>query len=384
MVTGPAVLQVVPSLHVGGAERTTLDVARALKVAGFVPLVISEGGRMEAELKRSGAELIRLPIASKNPATMLLNAGRLARIIRKRNIALIHARSRAPAWSALLAAKRTNIPFVATYHGIYPADGQLKRLYNSVMARGQAVIANSEWTAAHIRATYPRLIQHLAIIPRGLDLENFNPETVSPERVARLRQIWGAAPQHRVVLLPGRITRLKGHGVFLDALGLMKREGKLPPDVLAVLAGDPQGRDDYYRDVQSRVDALGRVALLEPHISDMAAAYLASEIVVSPSTLPESFGRVPPEAALMGRAVIATDHGGARETVLAGKSGLLVQPDDPAALAGALADLLARPSGELAKMGAAGRAHVVTRYAVERMCADTLALYRELLFPAKP
>jgi glycosyltransferase involved in cell wall biosynthesis len=384
MVTGPAVLQVVPSLDAGGAERTTIDVARALKRAGFTPLVVSEGGRMEAELNRSGAELIRLPIASKNPVTMFLNAGRLAEIIRKRNVSLVHARSRAPAWSALVAAKRTRIPFVATYHGIYPDNVPGKRFYNSVMARGDAVIANSEWTAQHIRATHPHLVKRLAVIPRGLDLENFDPAAVAPERVARLRAAWGIEGQDRVVLLPGRLTRLKGHGVFLAALKLMKQEGKLPPDIRAVLAGDPQGRDDYVREIETLVAGLGGTALLAPHISDMPAAYLAADIVVSPSTVPESFGRIPPEAALMGRPVVAADHGGARETVLAGKSGLLVAPGDAPALGRALADLLARPEEELAQMGAAGRAHVSARYAVERMCADTLALYRELIGAAKP
>jgi glycosyltransferase involved in cell wall biosynthesis len=384
MVSGPTVLQVVPSLHAGGAERTTIDIACALRAAGFVPLVVSEGGRLEAELKRSGGELIRLPIASKNPATMWRNAGRLADIIRKRNVSLIHARSRAPGWSALAAARRTGIPYVATYHGIYPGNGPFKRLYNSVMARGDAVIANSEWTAAHIRATYPHLVKRLAVIPRGLDLDTFNPDTVRGERIEQLRRSWGIEREHRVLLLPGRVTRNKGHGVFLAALSQLKRQGSLAPDIRAVVAGDPQGRDDYVREVEKLAATLDGAALLVPHVSDMAAAYLASDIVVSPSTAPESFGRVPPEAALMRRPVIATDHGGSRETVLAGRSGLLVPPRDSAALAAALADLLARSEDELARMGEAGRAHVVERYTVERMCADTLALYGELLNRPKP
>jgi glycosyltransferase involved in cell wall biosynthesis len=384
MVTGPVVLQVVPSLEAGGAERTTIDIAHALGQAGFVPLIASEGGRMEAELEGSGAELIRLPVASKNPATIYRNARRLVQIIRKRNVALIHARSRAPAWSAFIAAKRTRIPYVTTYHGIYPAKGALKRFYNSVMARSDAVIANSEWTAAHVRATYPELVKRLAVIPRGLDLSKFDPKTVTPERLTKLRQSWGLAPEDRIILLPGRITRLKGHSVFLAALGLVKRQGKLPPNLRAVLAGDAQGRDDYAREIESEVRSLDGAALLVPHIADMAAAYLAAEIVVSPSTVPESFGRVPPEAALMGRPVIASDYGGTRETVLAGRSGLLVPPSDAMALAGALADLLARSPYERATMGAAGRAHVVAHYAVEKMCADTIALYRELLSSPKP
>jgi len=380
----PTILQIVPSLEVGGAERSTIDIARALTKAGWRALVASEGGRMEEELLDAGGELIRLPVAAKNPLGIYANALELAKIIRERNVSLVHARSRAPAWSALRAAKKTGVPFVTTYHGFYEAKGPLgrfKRYYNSVMVRSDATIANSQWTANHIRDTYGRTVNRLVVIPRGLDLKYFNPANVAQNRVAKLRERWRLSSGERAVLLPGRLTRWKGQLVFIEALGLLNKSGRWPAGVRAVLAGHAQGREDYVTEILNAIEAheLDRIATLSEHVGDMAAAYLAADIVVSASTDPEAFGRVPPESSAMGRPVIATDHGGAGETVLPGVSGLLVKPGDAAALAGALADLLARTPQELAAMGAAGRAFVTEHYSVERMCADTLALYQDLI-----
>jgi glycosyltransferase involved in cell wall biosynthesis len=377
----PAILQIVPSLDTGGAERTTIDIAKILKANGFRPLVVSQGGRLERELTEAGGELIRMPVAAKMPLTMLRNASALADLTAKENVALIHARSRAPAWSALMAARRTGIPFVTTYHGIYNAKGPLKRWYNSVMARGDAVIANSQWTARHILATYRFEPKNLTVIPRGLDLGTFDPQTIAPERIQGLRDKWSVTAANRVVLLPGRLTRWKGQRVFIQALAQMKRMGCLPEDFRAIVAGDAQGREDYVRELKAAIAAEGleNAVILADHIVDMPAAYLAADVVVSASTDPEAFGRVPPEAAAMGRPVIATDHGGARETVLQNQSGLLAEPGNPGAMADALSDLLARPPAELAAMGAKGRAHIAANYTVERMGAATLDVYRTLI-----
>ncbi len=378
---GLAILQVVPHLNMGGAERTTIDMVRALTTAGYRALVVSEGGRMRGELYDAGGEMIRLPVGSKNPATMIANIGQLARIIREERVALVHARSRAPAWSAYYATRRCGVPFVTTYHGIYNAKGRLKRRYNSVMARGDIVIANSQWTADHIRATYRGLAKRIAVIPRGLDLSAFDPADVEPKRIARLRHYWGIDSGERIVLLPGRFARWKGHLVVVRAVARLKRLGRLPPDVRFVMVGEGRGHSDYVAKIQATIwDAgLQDIVILSGHVDDMPAAYLASSIVLSASTDPEAFGRVPAEAAAMGRPVIATDHGGARETILADVSGLLLPPGDAFALADALAKLLAAPQEQLAEMGAKGRAYVETRYTVERMCADTLGVYRELL-----
>src|SRR5262249_42267474 len=200
------VLQILPDLDSGGAERTTVDIAKALTAAGWGALVASRGGRFAHELKSNGGELIRMDAASKDIRTIFANAGRLARLIRERKISLIHARSRAPAWSALMASRRANVPFVTTYHGIYSASGPLKRWYNSVMAGGDIVIANSQWTADHIRATYPSRKKRVLVIPRGIDLAYFDPETVASERVAKLKSEWHIRPGERVIFLPGRLS----------------------------------------------------------------------------------------------------------------------------------------------------------------------------------
>ena len=342
---------------------------------------------MEDELTAAGAELIRLPVASKNPGTILSNARKLTQLTRKRNIALIHARSRAPAWSALRSVRATRVPFVTTFHGIYGAGNPLKRIYNSVMLCADAVIANSEWTAAHIRQTYRTKPKRLVVIPRGLDLSVFDPATVTPGRIALLREKWSLHAGEHVLLLPGRLTRWKGQLVLIEALAALKRAGKLAPDLRVVILGHAQGRKGYVAEVVAAIagNGLKKMVVLAGHEPDLAAAYGMADIVVSASTDPEAFGRVAAEAGAMGLPVIATDHGGARETVLAGESGILVPPGDADALAAAIVEMLVRPKSALVEMGAKGRAHVAAHFTVEKMCADTLALYRDLIgIRAKP
>jgi glycosyltransferase involved in cell wall biosynthesis len=361
-------------------ERTTVEIAHALTEAGLTALVASEGGRMEGELAAAGGELIRIQAASKSPAKVWSNAARLVDAAKSRGVALIHARSRAPAWSALIAARRAHVPFVTTYHGIYNAANPLKRLYNSVMARADAVIANSEWTAAHVLAEHRIAPEKLTVIPRGVDLARFDPAGAAPDHVASLRAQWGAGPDDFIALLPGRLTRWKGQLVFIEALALLAREGRLK-NLRAVMIGDAQGRAAYETELRAAIAAAGlreHVVLLG-HTDDMPLAYLAADVVVSASTDPEAFGRVAAEAGAMGRPVIATDHGGARETVLPGMTGLLVAPGSAVELGNALSQLLETDTQTLAGMGARGRAHIVGRYSLERMCADTLALYRKLI-----
>lgn len=376
----PVILQVIPALETGGAERTTLDVAAALVREGFTALVASRGGRMEDELAKSGGELIRMEAASKSPRVMLSNALSLRDLIRKRNVSLIHARSRAPAWSALTAASMADIPFVTTYHGIYNAGNPLKRFYNSVMIRADAVIANSQWTADHILREHKRKPKRLVVIPRGVDLEVFDPAAMPPDRTAQMRKEWGVGEDDFVALLPGRLTRWKGQGVLIDAMALLKAQGALG-NARAILAGDAQGRDDYEKELREKIETAGLSAhvFIVGHVSDMATAYAASDVVISASTDPEAFGRVAPEASAMAKPVIATDHGGARETVLTNVSGFLVPPGDAEALARALERVIATPPHGRVNMGMAGRAHIIRNYSRERMCNETIELYRALI-----
>jgi len=374
---GPAILQIVPSLDSGGAERSTIEIAEALAGAGFAPLVASAGGRMVAELEAAGGEWICMPVNARSPLALLANARRLRDLIRVRNIKLVHARSRAPAWSALWAARRTGTPFVTTYHGGYSADFPAKRLYNSVMLRSDATIANSLWTAERIRTDYSFQPKRLAVVRRGVDLRAFDPTVVPRGRVAHLRDAWGAREDDVVILLPGRIRRRKGQLILIDALARCRGAG----DLRVVLAGDAQVGDSYANEIAAaiRQHCLGHAVVVAGHVQDMAAAYLAADVVVSPSTEPEAFGRVVAEAAAMERPVIATDHGGAREIVLPDISGFLVPPAGANGLAVALEKLVALGPAGRAAMGARGRAHVLRYFTLERMAAETLALYRELL-----
>jgi glycosyltransferase involved in cell wall biosynthesis len=381
----PAILQVIPRLDAGGAERTTIDIARALTREEFHAVVATEGGRLEPELRAAGAKLLHMPLDSKTPHVTLANTARLARAIRHEDVKLIHARSRAPAWSALVAARSTGIPFVTTYHGIYNARNPLKRFYNSVMAKGDAIIANSQWTADHIVREHGTPRERIVIVHRGVDLQHFDPAGVAPSRVEAIRNAWGVAPDQLVVLLPGRLTRWKGQLVFVDALAQLAREGVLT-NTRAILAGDPQGRSAYVTELRKTIEANGltNFVMIADHITDMPAAYLASDIVISASTDPEAFGRVAAEAGAMARPVIATNHGGARETVLDNVSGMLTPPGDAGALARALKTMLEGGADRRRNMGGCGRAHVRANFSLEQMCARTLTIYRDLLSGRRP
>lgn len=353
-----------------------MDIAAALSREGFAPLVATGGGRMVAELEARGGEWIVMPVDTKSPLALIANAGRLRHLIRTRNIRLVHARSRAPAWSALMAVRGTRIPFLTTYHGAYSTESTFKRFYNSVMLRGDAVIANSEWTAHQIRTQYAIAPKKLVTIRRGVDLDAFDPERVKRERVEALRRNWRARSEETVVLLPGRLSRRKGQLIAIEAFAAIASEH---PDLRLVLAGE--GRDDYAHEVEQAIrrHALEQSVIIAGHVDDMPAAYLACDVVIEASSEPEGFGRVAAEASAMSRPVIASDHGGARETILRGNSGILVPPGDAAALARAIKEIVALPPETRAAMGARGRAHVLENFTLERMARETLSLYRELL-----
>ncbi len=377
----PLILQVLPALETGGVERTTVDIAQALGRVGWRSLVVSEGGRMVHELDRAGAEHIEMPVATKNPLYVHRNAADLAALIFDRGVDLVHARSRAPAWSALLAARRMNVPLVTTFHGTYGLKGPFKRMYNSVMTRGVRVIANSEFIAEQIRNVYGVGIgddaDRLVTIPRGIETTRiFNPGAVSAERIIQLSRQWRLNDGQPVVMLPGRLTRWKGQTVLIDALAQLARH-----DIQCVMVGDDQGRSRYRRELEQMVrhKNLESVVRFVGDCKDMAAAYMLADVVVSASTDPEAFGRIAVEAQAMGRPVIATDHGGARETVLPGETGWLVPPGDALALTESLRRALALDEDARAVMAAAGRAQVMKRFTVEQMGERTLAVYSELL-----
>jgi glycosyltransferase involved in cell wall biosynthesis len=374
-------LQVVPELETGGAEQTTLDIARAVVRAGGRALVASHGGRMAARLESYGAELIPLPTQSKNPLTIARNGARLARIVREQKVSLIHARSRAPAFSALIASRLTGAPFLATYHGVYAARGRLKRWYNGVMTRGALTIANSSYTRERIIAEHGLDPQTVIAIDRGVDLDWFDPATINPQRVEVLRRRWRIEDDDKRVkfVLAGRLTRWKGQRLIVDAAARLKAQGG--PQPLILLVGDAQGRHEYRAELEAAIradDLEGSIRLLG-HCEDMPAAYLVADYALAPSLEPEPFGRTAVEPQAMGRPVLAANHGAARETVADGETGWLVAPGDAMAWADALARALAVTPAKRAKMGAAAAARARRLYSVDAMCEATLNVYARLV-----
>ena len=371
----PAILQVLPALRSGGVERGTLEIAEAQIAAGFRAIVASAGGEMVPALEALGAKHITLPLTAKSPWAMWRNAAALAALARAEGVALIHARSRAPAWSALIAARRLGLPFVTTYHGAYNEGFPGKRLYNSVMARGDRVIAISHFIAELIRARHGVEEARLRIIPRGVDPRRFDPALVSPARLAALRAAWGVAEGQPIIMLPARVTRWKGQIVLVEAMA------RLPGDALALLVGDAAERPAFQAELQARIAGLGlqdRVRLVG-HATDMPAALMLADVVVHASTDAEAFGRTVIEAQAMARPVIASDLGAPRETVAEGITGWRTPPGDAAALAAALSRALAMTDSERAALGTRARAAVLSGYTTAAMQAATMATYRELL-----
>lgn len=363
-------------LETGGVERGAIEVAEALVRAGFRAIVASAGGRLVPELLHVGADHVALPLASKDPWVVWRNAARLAGVIHARRAAIVHARSRAPGWSAWLAARRMGARWVTTYHGTYTEGFPLKRRYNAVMASGERVIAISHFIAGHLMACHGTDPARVRIIPRGVDPRRFDPAIVSGERIVRLARAWRIHDDAAVVLLPGRLTRWKGQAVLLEALARMRRA-----DAVAVLAGDDQGRYGFRAGLEALAERLGlgsRVRIVGD-CPDMPAALMLADVAVSASIEPEAFGRVVVEAQAMGRPVVASAHGGAAETVSPGETGWLVPPGDAGALAHALDQALGLDEETRAALGARARASVLAHYTTERMCDATLDVYRELL-----
>ncbi|KRE08709.1 glycosyl transferase [Bosea sp. Root670] len=385
-LAGRTILQIIPELEAGGAERTAVDIAKGLTDAGARALVATEGGRLVAELQAKGGVWLPFPAASKNPVAMLLNIRKLALLCKQEGVELIHARSRAPAWVALGAARLLKLPFVTTYHGSYNSRSTVKTLYNSVMARGDVVIANSVYTAGLIMAKHPVAGDRVRVVNRGTNFSAFAPAAVGAERVQALRNAWGVEPHQRIVLLPGRLTNWKGQRVLIEAARIMRDGGDT--DTAFILAGDAQGRDGYVKELDALIAKAGLEGRVKRvgHCSDMPAAMLSAAVVAVPSTDPEAFGRVAVEAQAMGTPVVVSDLGAVPETVLAPpqaqpgeRTGWRVPPGDAPALAAGLNEALAlRPSARDA-LARRARVHVERHFSLEAMVSETLDVYCALL-----
>jgi glycosyltransferase involved in cell wall biosynthesis len=385
-LAGRTILQIIPELEAGGAERTTVDIAAAIAQAGGRALVATEGGRLVAELQVKGGIWLQFPAAAKNPLAMMANVRKLVKLCVAERVEIIHARSRAPAWVALAAARALKIPFVTTYHGSYSSKSAVKTLYNSVMARGDVVIANSHYTADLIATMHPVARPRIRVIHRGTDFSTFQPRLVDPERVEKLREAWGVEPHQRIVLLPGRLTGWKGQRVLIEAAAKLKAGGLT--DTVFIMAGDPQGRDSYVKELDTQIvrNELEGIVKRVGHCADMPAAFLASAVVTVPSTEPEAFGRVAVEAQAMGTPVIVSDLGAVPETVIAPpqatpqeRTGWRIAPGNANELAATISEALAlRPSARDA-LATRARSHVEQHFSLEHMVTETLDVYAALL-----
>jgi glycosyltransferase involved in cell wall biosynthesis len=376
---GPVVLQVLPSLGTGGVERTTVEMTQAVALAGGIPLVASAGGPLVAAVERAGGRHVTMKLTTKNPASIWRNAARLAALIRAEAVDIVHARSRAPAWSAWIAAQRTGAHFVTTYHGAYGEDLPLKRRYNAVMAKGEIVIAASWFIARLVTDRHGVPASRIRVIGRGIDPAVFDPDAVIGDRLGRLSAAWRLPDGMPTVVLPGRLTSWKGQEVLVQAVARLERR-----DLCVVLVGADQGRSHYSRRLVRMAHALGiadRVRLVG-NCDDMPAAMMLSDVVVHASVKPEAFGRVVIEAQAMGRPVIASDLGGPVETVEHGVTGWRVPPGDADALAAAIEAALGLD--EDARVGLAHRARsaVLRHYTTAAMQEATLDVYEAVLDPA--
>lgn len=374
----PTVLQVIPSLGTGGAEIEAREIAAAVVKAGGRALIVS--GTSSPPLETRGIVYHSLPLRTKNPFQMIHNVGRLKNLIQREQVDLVHARSRGPAWSAYYAARSLGIPFVTTYHAAYKSRSRLKTWYNSVMARGDRVIAISSFIQRHILSRYKGKPwfkeERVRLIERGIDLDFFSPDHVTEERLTHLRKQWGLDPSHRFLVLPGRLTRSKGHEVALEALADLKTQ-----NVDLLFVGSDENHEPYRRSLLERAAVLGlqdRVKWFPPS-PDLPATYRLADFILCPSAVPEGFGRVVAEAQAMGKPVIVSAHGAAPEVIEEGVTGWSFPPNDPKALACLLERLLSFSPHQLKEIGEKGGTRVKTLYDQRVMEEKTMAVYNELL-----
>ena len=370
-----SVLQVLPHLNSGGLVSGAIEISEALQKAGMNSFVASEGGRREREITKVGGKVINFSLGSKNPLIIFLNIYKLSRIIKKYKINIIHARSRAPAWSAYFAAKKMGIPFVTTFHGTYSIQNKLKKKYNSIMVKSDRVIAISRFINNHILSNYNIDKDKIVTIHRGINIERFNYLKVADERLISLLNMFNIPEDSFVVLLPGRITRWKGHILLIEAIFKLQRS-----DIICLFVGDSQGRNKYYAELEKILDKfkLKNNFRIIPNQSDMATIYKLADVVVSSSLDPEAFGRVIVEAQAMGRPTISANHGGGSEIIIDGLTGWLFKPGDADDLSDKINKALTLNKDNRDKLAINAIKRAKLNFNNETMCAKTLQVYAEL------
>tara|TARA_B100001059_G_scaffold158391_1_gene158007 strand:- start:909 stop:2054 length:1146 start_codon:yes stop_codon:yes gene_type:complete len=371
-----SVLQVLPHLNSGGLVSGAIEVSEALQKSGMRSFVASEGGRREREIIRTGGKVFNFSLGSKNPLIIFLNIYKLSRIIKKYKINIIHARSRAPAWSAYFAAKKMGIPFVTTFHGTYSIQNNLKKKYNSIMVKADKVIAISSFINKHILSNYKIDQEKIVTIHRGINIEKYDYLKVSNERLIAFSKKFNIPEDSFVILLPGRITRWKGHILLIEAISKLQR-----PDIICLFVGDLQGRNKYFAELNKTIDKfkLKNNFRIISNQSDMAVIYKLSNVVVSASLEPEAFGRVVAEAQAMGRPTVAVNHGGGPEIIIDGVTGWLFRPGDANDLAEKINKALNLNIDDRKKMSVKAIERTKLNFNNEMMCAKKLNIYAELV-----
>ncbi|MDA0901855.1 MAG: glycosyltransferase family 4 protein [Proteobacteria bacterium] len=380
------IMQILPNLESGGVERGVVDIAKEIKRQGFESIVVSNGGTMVRELLEKGIKHISLPVNSKNPFKIYQNIKKLVDIIKENGVDIAHVRSRAPSWSVYFACKKTGCKMVSTIHGPYSVKlftkkpSPLKLLYNSMMLKADAIIAVSAFIKNYIKENYGAKFQDAAenavVIHRGVDLNHFDADKVSKPRIIQLSKLWNLPDDKSIIMLPGRITSWKGHEFLIDALTKVKNR-----DFLCVMVGSDKDHENYEKRLEERVeknDLAGKVRFIDA-VRDMPAAYMLCDLVISASVRPEAFGRVAIEAGAMGRVIIATNIGGSLETVIDGKTGFLVKPNDIDDMAQKIDHVLSLSDKSRAQICQNAKKHITENFSNQKMYDKTTELYHRLI-----
>ncbi|MDC0939893.1 glycosyltransferase family 4 protein [Candidatus Pelagibacter sp.] len=377
------VLQVIPKLGYGGAETGCYDIAHYLPENNCGSYIVTSGGELLKFIDKKKVKIIKLPVHSKNPLIIFINFLALIGIILINNISIVHARSRAPAWSCFLAAKITRRKFVTTFHGTYNFNNKFKKFYNSVMVRSDLIIAGSNFIFSHIKENYIKYLdakKKFLVIFRGINVNYFDPTTKLDSDEKKLLKEWQIEKDKKIILLPGRLTGWKGQEVFIEAINLVNIELGYEA-FFAVILGSDQGRDLYKKKLirlTEQYRLINQVKFID-HCKDMALAYKVSDIVVSASIEPEAFGRVAVEAQSMERPIIASNIGGSNETVIDEKTGFLFESNNAKSLSIKILKLLSMDEASLQSIGKEGRKNIIQKFNVEKMCFSTYSEYKRIL-----
>ena len=383
MASNLKVLQVIPKLGYGGAETGCYDLAHYLAEKNCKSIIVTSGGPLLKYIRKEKVKVLKLPVHLKNPIALLFNTIALILIQLIYRIDIVHARSRAPAWSCYLACFLTRRKFVTTFHGTYNFKNKFKKFYNSIMLKPNLTIAGSNFIFNHINENYEKYLndkKKLLVIFRGINLEYYNPKNISKKKISALKSDWGIEDGKFKILLPGRLTNWKGQTNFIEALNILIEDYK-NDRFQAIILGSDQGRNVYKKKLQSLMDRYNinkKIKLIE-HCKEMPLAYAITDIVVSSSIEPEAFGRVAVEAQAMEKPIIATKLGGSMETIINNKTGILYKFDDPRELAKNINSFMEMDKWALNIMGVEGRKNVVKKFDVEKMCQSTFNEYKKLL-----